>query len=395
MQKIKENKELKEKNKKKGLKAFLKGSKAQIRGVDFSLALLIFVIAFSQVIIVLSNLLIPSLVQMETYSEEQELNKLYSNIFSSKGNPTNWGTIATASLTDFRLGLMGANGDLDFTKINRLTSDLSSYWTINYLNVKVAYHMIRDFAVSIYSPISISIDDYTAAFGVINLYGEVNEYQTPIEGAEIWAFAIDNNNNVVSNYTTTKDISGSISFRATLTAPETDYYTIVVFAQVGEIYQDYVVKRLIRESSGLEYYFVDFDFRPFIKENTNSPGSAIDVTVERNVLSDEAHAIVVFPFSDLGVDHHKQNLTKETTAEGEIYSGTGISITTNGLAVVVVNERAESTYSAGYIGVPMFQNSIHGGIFAHSSFQDQQTYISKTKMFTIRNILLKCQIWYW
>ena len=96
------------------LKALFKSTKAQIRGVDFALALLIFVIAFSQVIIVLSNLLIPSLVQMETYSQEQELNKLYSTIFYSEGNPANWGTIATTGLEDLELGLMGSNLELDY-----------------------------------------------------------------------------------------------------------------------------------------------------------------------------------------------------------------------------------------------------------------------------------------
>ena len=119
MQKLKENNKLKGSKKNKGLKSILKRKKAQIRGVDFALALLIFVIAFSQVIIVLSNLLIPSLVQMQTYSQEQELNKLYSNIFFSEGTPSNWGTIATSSFSDFKLGTMGASGGLDFTKINR------------------------------------------------------------------------------------------------------------------------------------------------------------------------------------------------------------------------------------------------------------------------------------
>ena len=395
MQKLKENNKLKGSKKNKGLKSILKRKKAQIRGVDFALALLIFVIAFSQVIIVLSNLLIPSLVQMQTYSQEQELNKLYSNIFFSEGTPSNWGTIATSSFSDFKLGTMGASGGLDFTKINRLTNDMSSYWAISYLNVKLGYNMIKDFAVSVYSPISVTIDEYTAVFGVINLYGQVKEYQTPIADAKIWAIAVDNHDNVVTNFTTTKDISGSISYSATITGPNSDYFTIVVFAQVGEIYQDYTVLRIERQSSGLEYDIVDFDFRPFVWENANPLSSAIDLSVERDFLSDEASAVVVFPFSDYGVDHYTVNLTQTTTAEGEIYSGTEIPVTSDGLAVVIVNERTESTFSAGYMGVPMFLDSNHGGVFSHSSFAEQQTYISKTQLLLIRNVLLKCQIWYW
>jgi len=204
-----------------------------------------------------------------------------------------------------------------------------------------------------------------------------------------------NNENVVTNFTTTQDISGSISYTATLNGPDSNYFTVVVFAQVGEIYQDYKVIRLERESAGLEYEIVDFHFRPFVRENTASISSAVDLTVERDVLSDEASVVVVFPFSDYGVEYYLGNLTQTTTAEGEVYEGVGISIPSDGLAVVIVNERTESTFSAGYMGVPMFLSSEHGGIFSHSSFEEQQSYISKTQLLLIRNVLLKCQIWYW
>ena len=382
-------------NQKKGLKAFLRNTKAQIRGVDFALALLIFVIAFSQVIIVLSNLLIPSLVQMETYSQEQELNKLYSNIFYSQGNPTNWGTISTSALVDFRLGLMASNSELDFTKINRLTADISDYWAIHYLDVKVSYGLVRDFAVSIYSPISIEIESFTASFGIITINGVVKEIITPIENADVWILSIDDNNNVATNYTTTKDISGEIKFQAVINADETDHYTIVAFTQVGEIYQDYTVLRLAKSSLGLEYESIDFDLRPFAYESLASKTSAIDLTVERESLSDEATGIVVFPFSDFGVSSYKQTLVATTLDDEPIYEGTELPIPASGLAVVIVHDRAESTYTAGYMGIPMFQDEENGQIFAHSSFKDQTTFISQTRTMLIRNILLKCQIWYW
>lgn len=382
-------------NQKKKLKAFFRNTKAQIRGVDFALALLIFVIAFSQVIIVLSNLLIPSLVQMETYSQEQELNKLYSNIFFSQGSPTDWGTRSTEGLLDFKLGLMGTNSELDFTKINRLTSDISDYWALNYLDVKVSYGLVRDFAVSIYSPITIEIESFTAAFGIITIEGVVKELLTPIANAEVWALSIDENNNVATNYTTTQNISGDIKFQAVINADDTNHYTIVVFAQVGEIYQDYTVIRLVKQDLGLEYELADFNFRPFVYENTDLQTSAIDFNYERESLSDEATGIVVFPFSGLGVTHYSQSLVATTLISEPIYQGTELPIPANGLAVLVINDRADSTYTAGYMGIPMFQDDENGNIFAHSSFADQTTYISETRTMLVRNILLKCQIWYW
>ena len=105
------------------LQKLTRNRRGQVRGIDFALAMLIFIIAFSQIIIVLSNLLIPSLVQMETYSQEQELDTIYSNIFYSQGYPTNWGSIGNSYLSDFRAGLLGNQDSLDFTKINRFHPD--------------------------------------------------------------------------------------------------------------------------------------------------------------------------------------------------------------------------------------------------------------------------------
>ena len=380
---------------KKKLKALFQSTKAQIRGVDFALALLIFVIAFSQVIIVLSNLLIPSLVQMETYSQEQELNKLYTNIFHTQGDPVAWGTMSSSGLPDLKLGLLGTNYELDFTKINRLTSGISDYWTLNYLDVKVAYGLVRDFAVSIYSPITIEIESFTAAFGVITINGVVKELLTPIEGAEVWVFSIDENNDVATNYTTTQNFAGDVEFRSELNVLEVDHYTIVAFAQVGEIYQSYTVIRLTKESASLEYEIGEFDFQPFVYEDTSLLTTAIDMNYERESISDEATAVIVFPFSGLGVTHHSQTLVATTLGTEEIYQADAIPIPANGLAVLVVNDRADTTYTAGYMGIPMFQNDENGLIFTHSSFEDQTTFISTTKTMLVRNILLKCQIWYW
>ncbi|MHA1686399.1 MAG: hypothetical protein ACTSYD_08305, partial [Candidatus Heimdallarchaeaceae archaeon] len=86
--------------------------------------MLIFILAFSQIVLVLSNLLIPSLVQLETFNQEQELNKLYSNVFLSTGNPIEWGTIPTHLINNYRLGLLGTTNSLDFSKMNRLVTGI-------------------------------------------------------------------------------------------------------------------------------------------------------------------------------------------------------------------------------------------------------------------------------
>jgi hypothetical protein len=380
---------------KKRPKKLLKSKKGQVRGIDFALALLIFIIAFSQVIIVLSNLLIPSLVQMETYSQEQELNKIYSNVFGTQGLPVDWGTISTNDLTNYRIGLLENSENLDFTKINRLSTGISSYWSIDYIRAKTSLGLVRDFAIEIYSPITITINTVSIAFNTIIVKGTVTEYQTPIEGADVWIFSIDTGNNVATNYTQTHDISGEISFTSTLNVNVAGYYTIVAFAEVAEIYKDYTLVRYEREEAGLDYYPIDFDLSPFVRENSGSISCSADVSFDRTTLSDEADVAVVFPFSGFDVSFYTTNMQQVNNIEGQLYLAENVMIPSDGVAVVVVQEREGTTYRAGYMGVPMFLTEAHGGAFGPVSELSSTTYISTTKTLFIRNMLIKCQMWYW
>ncbi|NPD87858.1 MAG: hypothetical protein HGN29_03995 [Asgard group archaeon] len=377
------------------LHKFARNRRGQVRGIDFALAMLIFIIAFSQIIIVLSNLLIPSLVQMETYSQEQDLDTLYSNIFYSQGYPTNWGSRGISYLSDFRVGLLGNQESLDFTKINRLTSGIMDFWQIDYIKTKTSFALIQDFALEIYSPITISLNSVQIAFDKITINGMVTEYQTPIKDADVWVFSIDANNNVALNYTQTKDISGVVSFKSVINVNTTGYYSIVAFAQVGGIYQDYTVLRMEKEASGLEYFQSEFVLNPFVRENTASKTSAVDISVARTQLSDEAQAFVLFPYGDIDITHRTTSLAQVNNNEGQIYLAENIPAPADGVAVVVVQEREGTEYRAGFIGIPMFLTENLGGTYGPISQMPESSYISVTHILMVRNVLVKCQMWYW
>ena len=375
------------------LRNFTRNRRGQVRGVDFALAMLIFIVAFSQIIIVLSNLLIPSLVQMETFSQEQELDTIYSNIFYSQGYPTDWGSRGSTYMPNFRMGLASNQEGLDFTKINRLSNGILDFWNINYIRAKTSFAIVKDFALEIYSPITITISDVDIVFDKIIVNGTVMEYLTPIEDADVWVFSIDANNNVASNYTKTKEISGVQGFRASLTVNATNYYSIVAFAQVAEIYQDYTAVRV--EKAGLDEFQTEFVLSPFVRENTISKTTAIDVSQYRTQLSDEAHAFVLFPYKNIDVTHFKASMTQADNEEGQVYLAENIPLPADGLAVVVVQEREGTEYRAGFMGVPMFLAERYGGTFGPISQISESSYISVTHTLKVRNVLVKCQMWYW
>ncbi|MHA1115876.1 MAG: hypothetical protein ACTSRR_06385 [Candidatus Heimdallarchaeaceae archaeon] len=375
------------------LKKLRRMRKGQVRGIDFALGMLIFIIAFSQVIIVLTHLLVPSIMQMENYSEYQELDKLYGLIYYSKGNPSNWATIGTSSLTDFSLGLSGDDGQLSFSKINRLTSDIADYWKIDYQFVKTSYGLLKDFAISVDSVIKIQIDSFSAGFGSLTVKGKVLEDTVSIENVAITTFALDKENNLFINTTTTKKNTNEATFISTLSVSTSNYYTIVIFANIDEIYETYYVFRIYKPNDSFEYEKVDFNFRPLVLENKEKHSSAIDVRFSSPAITEEAVATVLFSKRDVGKSFYNQTLSQESSLEeGNFYLGTNIPIPTQGLAVVVVQENDGLNYRAGYMGIPMFLTETASSIFGNEEILSGE-YIYSFDLLYVRNRLVKCQIW--
>ncbi|UJG40628.1 MAG: hypothetical protein K9W45_12435 [Candidatus Heimdallarchaeum aukensis] len=375
------------------LKKLRRMRKGQVRGIDFALGMLIFIIAFSQVIIVLTHLLVPSIMQMENYSEYQELDKLYGLIYYSKGNPSNWATIGTSSLTDFSLGLSGDDGQLSFSKINRLTSDIADYWKIDYQFVKTSYGLLKDFAISVDSVIKIQLDSFSAGFGSLTVKGKVLEDTVSIENVAITTFALDKENNLFINTTTTKKNTNEATFISTLSVSTSNYYTIVIFANIDEIYETYYVFRIYKPNDSFEYEKVDFNFRPLVLENKEKHSSAIDVRFSSPAITEEAVATVLFSKRDVGKSFYNQTLSQESSLEeGNFYLGTNIPIPTQGLAVVVVQENDGLNYRAGYMGIPMFLTETASSIFGNEEILSGE-YIYSFDLLYVRNRLVKCQIW--
>ena len=369
------------------------GKKGQVRGIDFALGMLIFILVFSQIILVLSSLLFPSLLQLESYSKEEDLKKVYDAVFYSPGEPSNWGTIPTSSLTNFRMGLaLNENNELDFTKINRLVPDVSDYWKIDYLTAKISFSLTRDFAIDINSPIEIYLTSVTIAFGTITIKGKVQYFEENLAGAKIWAFALDTSNNIAINTTETKKLNSDIGFISTLTLNSSLHYSIAVFAEFG-LFQTYKVLRMSRVSGSLDYSISDFAFRPFAKSYTDLP-STIEVMSPRSPQSDEAEAFVLFPFKNSDMKYYHHVLEKKNTEEGDIYYTT-MSVPAKGFAVLIIQERIGDTYQAGYIGLPMLLSLDREGIFGPVGKSITSSAISLSHFLFVRGVLIRCRMWYW
>ncbi len=370
--------------------------RGQVRGIDFALAMLIFIIAFSQVVIVIFHLLVPSIMQMDTYNNNQEIDKITNLVFNSPGSPNNWATIGTPNLNDFVMGLNEANKELSFSKINRLTPDLIDYWRLDYVSVKVSYGLFKDFAIGIDSPIVLNISSYSIGFGKIVIEGEIYDRASvsPIPNVEVTSFAIDTNNSVSVNVTKTQYKNGTYKFKASLSVADSDYYSIAVFAKLSDIYETYKIFRVHRPSESLDYEVVNFDFRPFAFSNSETKSSSLDVHSPRPTVSSSAEAIVLFSDYDFDKAYYKTTLTATSSAdEGNIYLGEKVPLPSEGLAIVLVQETDGSNYRAGYIGIPMILNMNDNSLFGASNILTEGSYIHSTNLYYVRNRLMMCQMW--
>jgi len=132
-----------------------------------------------------------------------------------------------------------------------------------------------------------------------------------------------------------------------------------------------------------------------VLENSNSISSSVDVRFPRQSISDSAVALSLFPSNNFNRSYQIKAMDKISDEEGDIYSCEALAIPAQGLSVVFVQEVVGSEKRAGVMGIPMFLTEGKGDIYGPITELNTQTYLTETRTMFLRNVLIKCRIWYW
>lgn len=274
------------------------GRRAQIRGIDFSLAMIIFSVTMTQVLILTSTFIEGNRTFISFEEREAKAEGLASEIAFSpgiSGGTTSWELSSTATLigSNWTFG-MSDYGKLNPFKAARLSNWSVSDWELDYDIIKASTSTTNDFKIQIVSPLKIeilSINDDNANSILID--GTVTRFNKPIGGAKISGFAVNATQDVAQGYTVSNSVGNfSVNVSYNFALEINDYYSIVVFAEFGSNTQDIVISNHLRGIGSLP---ANIGRISLSNSSDFTEGYAVNVTTEFDVTISSASVLALFP----------------------------------------------------------------------------------------------------
>lgn len=216
---------------------FLRGRRAQIRGIDFSLAMIIFLLTLTQ-ILALTNNFIESSRQFQSSQERNSFTSSISQqILSSQGDlaGNDWLNIPTSAINSqpsWNFGLT-TNGIIDPFKLNRLSNWSLNDYSLNYTTIEKGLNLQnKKFQIEISNPIKIKIINVNSTdLTSVNVVGYVQKDNLYVSNSQVWIYGFNNLNNIIQTNVLTNDtgyFSGFLNLGA-----GTSQIIIISIAKVG------------------------------------------------------------------------------------------------------------------------------------------------------------------
>lgn len=354
--------------------------RGQIRGIDFAMAMTIFVLVMSQVLILTTTLI--QTTSQETRNEVfvSEVDASSGAIVSSTGSPANWETIATGSLpSTWSLGLKQSNGNgVSAAKIGRLNPSNTPNFGLTYNDILAGINESLPgyaFQLSIEYKINITILNIATVGSNLNISGIVTKDGFGLNASEIWVNGVSTSGVVTAQTTTLSD--GSFS-TLLVYGGLPNYAEIVAIARYGRAIEAYDNARYVGTGT-----ITDASMTLQETDSTGAPYQ-LDITVSGSDTDYDYYVLFGNPSQS-----STATSTSDTTTGGVT---TSLNIPEHGLAVVVAIGR--NVQETGVAGFPVAIDDQHSSTIAPSSIPVDDSVISTQQIFS-RGIVLELKIKVW
>ena len=314
--------------------------RAQIRGIDFSMALIIFMLVMSQILIMTSDLIQTNYDKARTFQQGTRISDYSESVVSSEGFPTSWGTTLTAALPatwKFGLKTPGSNS-LDPTKIGRLSDTTNSSYRLSYSDVKQGLNSSigdKTFEIKLGYTFQVNITSTTPTGSNIDVAGVVSKNGQGLNYSTVWVFGVN-----LAGVVSTSTISATDgTFSATLMyAPLPSYSRIVVIARYGAVTESMDTTTFVNTVTPTVANVT------LQERNTLSSGSMLDMHVAGSSADYDYHALFIPP------------VTSTTASTSDLITGgtsSSLNIPEKGIIVIVVVSQ-----TLDEVGVTAFPTSV-------------------------------------
>ncbi|MCF2142468.1 MAG: hypothetical protein K9W42_02050 [Candidatus Heimdallarchaeota archaeon] len=359
------------------IKRIFKNRRGQIQGVDFALAMIVFMIMFAEVIVLSLSFLEPKYQNLEDRAFESRAEEISEAFFASAGYPEKWEYTYPGALNSFGLREIGSTA-LDANKLARVVPN--SLYELNYEAVKSLISREEEIGFQLQLR---SLFEVTGTFTMAIPTSSIS-VSTSETGCTIWVFVIGPTNEVIFTQRAATNSSGGfeVSF-ATSTLPN-GYYTLVVFAKnsKGIFAVDY--------AQAVRGTYVDLTLKMLIQEDKNSNGRAT-IQASHNGSATSLSATIVYPYLIGGEANANDSKTIASPAQNEIFN---LRLVTNGTSVVILS--ADSLLGAARtVGIYPAQLNQKFGSFGEVQLPENKQIVTIEKLVIIRECIFKAVLYLW
>ncbi|NHJ48055.1 MAG: hypothetical protein FK733_09730 [Asgard group archaeon] len=358
----------------------LRNKKGQIQGVDFALAMVIFMIMFAEIIVLSLSFLEPKYQNLGSRAFESRADQIADAFFLSTGYPNDWEYDYGSEFHSFGLRDISST-ELDPNKISRI-NPLSLY-SISYENVKG--NLSRETQVGFQFTIT-SIFDVDSTLTLSQPLGLI-DITTSVGDCTIWVFVVAPNSSVIYTQRTLTDGVGDLSvfFPTGSGLLPSGYYTLVVFAQSpgGLFAIDYVnVNTDTTADLGLEM---------LVQEDAANSGQANIQTANDGTLTD-LRATMLYPYQFGGELLSNETITIGSPSASENFN---LRIPSNGTSVTLLSGESVAGYSRIVTVFPSLLDDEFGTAFGYGIVPENKEAIRFEKLVIIRECIFKAVLYVW
>jgi hypothetical protein len=355
---------------------FLRSRRGQIRGIDFSLAMIIFLLVMSQILVLTNTFIESSRSSQETDQEQNASNSFTSAIlggtgFEQSGTSVNWHNVDTTALTTsgWTFGLSDTKSEINPYKLGRLANNSDPNYLLNYDVVKDASNSTQDFKIRVDTTVHASIDNYNLVGTTLQVNGTISYNNLLLDNAKTWIFVIGDNpgtTDIAQTFVLTNDMGiYDVTFAGLFASP---YYVVVVLTQFGTSGQTMTYK---------------------IIDNGTTPAKG-DITLLD--LADKTNGYAIQASTSLTNPEYVAVYVSEGSNNYTIVSGgaSDIQVPQKGFTAIV----AISGTGIAVTSFPLLLNSVISSQFGPADVPNTQSSVSRVSRL-VRGVLLEFSISYW
>lgn len=356
-----------------------RNKKGQIQGVDFALAMVIFMIMFAEVIVLSLSYIEPKFQNLDDQAFQSQANQISEMFFGSTGYPSHWEYNLTTQFHSFGLREIGST-NLDANKISRINS--KGLYFLNYDNLKANLSQERNFGFQLNIETMFDVD------GTLTLSVPTStiDISTTVGNCVVWSFLVGPDSTVLYTNRSVTDSTGILTTTFPLAAAPNGFYALVVFAQSREGYYAVDVKNGVVGSE------TDMGLKLLVQEQEDNNGLA-EITTENDGTLTAVTAVNLFPYNIGEEKAGNESITLVTPTTSEVLN---LRMPTNGTCVTLLTgTNGTGGYSRKYFVFPSQLSDKFGTIYGDDLLPDNIDLFKTEKLVIIRQCIFKAVFYVW